>query len=126
MGDGGEGGKRLLGRDVLSFSDLSEACLDRVSAFVSGTDCVLLLESAGSQVIVERVDNRRSLFVFGAGHVGRSVALMGVMLGLRVVLIDDRREFLEWGELLGNGIEPLLADFGALRESVQLLSSRRA
>lgn len=47
-----------------------------------------------SKVIIEVVRHKPSLIVFGAGHVGQAVALMGAMVGYRVVVIDDREEFL--------------------------------
>ena len=36
-----------------------------------------------------------TLFVMGAGHVGRAVAELGDWLGYRVVVWDDRRELIE-------------------------------
>ena len=47
-----------------------------------------------SKVIIEVVRHKPSLIVFGAGHVGQAVALIGAMVGYRVVVIDDREEFL--------------------------------
>src|SRR5215208_2895027 len=42
---------------------------------------------------IEIVRPKLNLVIFGAGHVGQAVALMGVMLGYEVILVDDRPEF---------------------------------
>ena len=63
------------------------------------------------KIVAERVTGRRSLFVFGAGHVGRGVALIGALLGLQVTLIDDRLEFLQKDDLSNYGIELLAVNF---------------
>lgn len=46
------------------------------------------------KLAIEKMRSRISLFVFGAGHVGQAVALIGGLLGYQVTVIDDRPEFL--------------------------------
>jgi xanthine/CO dehydrogenase XdhC/CoxF family maturation factor len=70
-----------------------------------------VLSSGPMRILAERISERRRLFIFGAGHVGRSIALMGAMLGLEVTLIDDRHEFLEVGKLFDHSIQTLHTDF---------------
>lgn len=69
-------------------------------------------------MVLERVTDRRSLLVFGAGHVGRSVALMGAMLGMDVCLIDDREDFLRGDAVPAQGIQVLCVGFEAIGDAV--------
>src|SRR5689334_17677461 len=55
-------------------------------------------------VIAERLVERRSLVIFGAGHVGYSVARIGVIIGLDVVLVDDREDFLDKARISNPGV----------------------
>jgi xanthine dehydrogenase accessory factor len=46
------------------------------------------------RIIAEVLRPSLQLYIFGAGHVGQSVATIGVLLGYRVFVIDDRKDFL--------------------------------
>ena len=72
------------------------------------------------KLVAERVRGRRGLFIFGAGHVGRSIALIGTMVGLEVTLIDDRQEFLVKEGLPGCGIQLLKIDFDDIENVIAL------
>lgn len=45
-------------------------------------------------VVVEAIKSRTSLIILGAGHVGKTLALMGAFLGYEVTIFDDRKNFL--------------------------------
>jgi xanthine dehydrogenase accessory factor len=45
-------------------------------------------------IAVEVLRPRRSLVVFGAGHVGQALALVAALVGYSVTVIDDREQFL--------------------------------
>lgn len=60
---------------------------------------------------MERASGKRLLVIFGAGHVGRSVALLGAVLGMNVVLVDDRKDFLRLDLLPVSGIQFVLSGF---------------
>lgn len=64
------------------------------------------LESEAGRVVffVERLEPAPRLYIAGAGHVGRYVALMGQMCGFRVTVNDDRPQFVS-RELFPQGIE---------------------
>lgn len=49
--------------------------------------------SSDGRTLVERLLRPPRVIVFGAGHVGRAVALAASAAGFRVVVVDDRREF---------------------------------
>ncbi len=44
------------------------------------------------EVFFERLDRPSRLVIFGAGHIGRSLALMGAEAGFEVTVIDERPE----------------------------------
>lgn len=116
-----------LNRSYLWISEVSEIDAlglstkhrEELRNFWYGRNKILLLESHSSKaepsesakILVERISERQRLFIFGAGHVGQSIGLMGVMLGLEVTLIDDRQEFLEMEKLLDHSIQTLHGDF---------------
>ena len=77
------------------------------------------------KLVAERVRGRRGLFIFGAGHVGRSIALIGTMVGLEVTLVDDRQEFLVKEGLPDCGICLLSIDFNDI-ENVIVLDRKSA
>ena len=45
------------------------------------------------EVLIEVVEPAATLLVVGGGHVGRAVGEVGAMLGMEVVLLDDREEY---------------------------------
>jgi xanthine dehydrogenase accessory factor len=112
-----------------SVSDLDSAKLpsqvkDKLREFwESGRQIQSLELSSDARVVVEQIGERRGLFVFGAGHVGRSIALMGCMLGLDVTLLDDRHEFLAQADTLNWGIRSILVDFNNVSKHLSLNSS---
>jgi len=58
----------------------------------SAAELIETVDEKGSRVrlAVEIVRPKLELIVFGAGHVGQAVALMGAMLGYEVTVVDDR------------------------------------
>jgi xanthine dehydrogenase accessory factor len=73
-------------------------------------------------VIAERLVERRSLLIFGAGHVGYSIARLGVIIGLDVILTDDRRDFLEKAKSSDPGIQTILVDFTNIADRIRMRS----
>jgi len=123
------GQKHYWVRDLSSLTNLKlpSDILERVRDFWLAQDGILfthfddvVYQDKQVKIIVERVAGRRSLLVFGAGHVGRSVALMGAMLGLQVTLAADRLEFLQRDDLYDWGIELLGVDFANILSAVVL------
>ncbi len=87
--------------------------------FASGKQLLLCEEGLEDvKVVIERLSERRRLYVFGAGHVGRSVALMGEMLGLEVFLLDDRREFLEAEDIVNSRVKTCFIEFEQLGDDL--------
>jgi len=64
-----------------------------------------------ARVLIEIVRPPVPLFVFGAGHVGREVAILGCRLGFDVTLVDDRPAFVA-PDRLPEGTRGVTADAG--------------
>jgi xanthine dehydrogenase accessory factor len=47
----------------------------------------------GARILFERIETEPRLIVAGAGHVGASLARLASLVGYRLILIDDRAEF---------------------------------
>jgi xanthine/CO dehydrogenase XdhC/CoxF family maturation factor len=77
--------------------DKLKVCLDKLSNGLSRKQVSeLLVDDFGAsyRAVVEVLEPPASLYVFGAGHVGQAVALIGALVGYKVVVVDDRKEFL--------------------------------
>ncbi len=59
----------------------------------SGGPELVRIDHLESQAFIEHFYPEGTVFVFGAGHVGVSVAHVASYSGFRVILIDDRKEF---------------------------------
>lgn len=112
---------------MLESLNLPANIMERLRLFWNSDEDILLISGRDisgqanfEKIVAERVGGRRRLFVFGAGHVGRSVALMGAMLGLQVILVDDRIEFLQKDDLAAYGIKLLAVDFNGVADSLAL------
>jgi len=66
----------------------ADARSSRVSEFAAD-----LTSLSDSIVLFERIEKEPRLVVAGAGHVGASLARLASLVGYRVILIDDRGEF---------------------------------
>jgi xanthine/CO dehydrogenase XdhC/CoxF family maturation factor len=60
------------------------------------------------------------LVVFGAGHVGQAVGLVGSLLGFDVIIIDDRPEFASRKRLPDPRISILVGDYPKVIENLKL------
>jgi xanthine dehydrogenase accessory factor len=57
-------------------------------------DLINLRKVSGYTTVVEVVKDEYKLYVFGAGHVGKAVAILGKLIGYQVIVLDDRESFL--------------------------------
>ena len=77
---------------------------------VSLKDFATDFSSAGEIFFLfERLQPAPRLVVCGAGHVGASLAKLGVLLGYQTTLIDDRADFLAPERFAGEAIELVVA-----------------
>jgi xanthine dehydrogenase accessory factor len=103
-------GSRMIVREsgehinTLGASDLDEAVLQQVQAFLSSRADARsmkveefvadLTRFHGAQLLFERIEAEPRLVIAGAGHVGAALARLAALVGYQVTLIDDRAEFL--------------------------------
>jgi xanthine/CO dehydrogenase XdhC/CoxF family maturation factor len=70
------------------------------------------------QIIAERITEKLSLYIFGGGHVGQALALMAVLLGYDVTVVDDRAEFASRSRFPDTRIKLLTSDFANAIDSL--------
>ncbi|MFN2500089.1 MAG: XdhC family protein [Pyrinomonadaceae bacterium] len=105
-----------------SFDDagLDEAVIKQASVFLASKEetrtfygrefAPELVEFHEAQVLFELIQPEQRLVICGAGHVGAALARLSVLLGYRVTLIDDRKEFLRPQDFPEANIELVLAE----------------
>lgn len=76
-----------------------------------------------TKVIAEGLRPKFKLVVFGAGHVGQAVGLIGALLGFDVIVIDDRSEFASRKRLPDPRINLVVGDYGKVIASLNLGST---
>jgi len=73
-----------------------------------------------SDVFIEPILPSATLYIFGAGHVGQVLAEFAKIVGLRVVVIDDRVEFAN-KERFPEADEVLMTDYKKVEDKLRLL-----
>ncbi len=70
----------------------SAALRELIDLYVPGRkpECV---ELRGDRFLVEPLCGEGTVYIFGAGHVGRNLAALTAVVGFRTVVLDDREEF---------------------------------
>ena len=83
------------------------------------------LSEGGAKVthIIDVIRPKPSLVVFGAGHVGQAVALIGALTGYDVTVVDDREEFLSRSRIPDNQIRLTKCDFNDAVRDISLTRS---
>lgn len=71
-------------------------------------------------IVVETIRPKTSLIVFGAGHVGQAVALIGALAGYQVTVVDDREEFLNRSRFPSQNIKLLAATFESAASQIDI------
>ena len=72
-----------------------------------------------SDIFIEPILPSATLYIFGAGHVGQALAKFAKIVGLRVVIIDDRVEFAN-KERFPEADEILVTSFKDAKEKLKL------
>lgn len=67
-----------------------------------------------AEVLPEVLEPRVRLLIMGAGHVGKSLGILGSIVGFDVVIVDDRPEFLIGARLDNYGIRTVEEKFDDL------------
>jgi hypothetical protein len=72
--------------------------------FIENYDFFEQMEIPGFITLIEVLNLRLNLFVFGAGHVGMAVGLLGTIVGYKTLVLDDREDFLMKAQELSIGV----------------------
>lgn len=77
--------------------------------FISSEKNVETGSTDGVEIYIEPIGKRASLYIFGAGHVGRALAFFASKAGFRVTLLDFRT--LNQSEIEGSGCKLIQGDY---------------
>ena len=82
------------------------------------------LDEKGSPVTlaIEIIRPKLELLIFGGGHVGQAVALIGALMGYDVTVVDDREEFASRARLPDPRIGLLVSDYASAAGKVTISS----
>ena len=85
-------------------------------------DLIEAVDGKGSRVrlAVEIVRPKLELVIFGAGHVGQAVALIGAFTGYHVTVIDDREEFASRARFRDPRINVVVSDYASAAEKATI------
>jgi len=89
------------------------------------TDLIDSMDEQGSPVrlAIEIVKPKLELIVFGAGHVGQAVGLIGAIMGYDVMVVDDREEFASRPRFPDPRIGLLACDYAIAAGKLEISSS---
>lgn len=84
----------LLTEEGLDAGSLKLACCDKERLIRERRpDETVLLDCGDTLCLLQPIGRKKTVFIFGAGHVAQSLAPICALAGFRVVVIDDRTEF---------------------------------
>ena len=111
--------------DDLKLADQILASVESITARGAAADLMEAVDEEGSRVrlAVEIVRPSLELVIFGAGHVGQAVALIGALLGYDITVVDDREEFASRKRLPSPGINLLVSNYGDATDKLNLSPS---
>lgn len=101
------------------------AAVENLVARGGVADLVDALDEQGSLVTlaIEIIKPKLELLIFGAGHVGQAVALIGALIGYDVTVVDDREEFASRKRLPDPRIGLLVSDYASAAGKLTISSS---
>jgi xanthine dehydrogenase accessory factor len=86
------------------------------------TPTLVEIEKVKGSVFIEPLRPHDVLYLFGAGHVSKFVASLASMVGFRVIVIDDRKEFAN-KERFKKTDEIIISPFSDVFEKINISSS---
>ena len=109
----------------LKLAEAIRSSVERVTAEGAAADLIDAIDEDGGRVrlAVEIIRPKLELMVFGAGHVGQAVALIGAILGYDVTVVDDREEFASRKRLPSPRINLLVSDYAHATDNLLLSPS---
>lgn len=107
---------------------ITENALEAVASLMAKGGIANLIDATDEKgsavrIAIEIVRPRFELMVFGGGHVGQAVALMGALTGYEVTVIDDREEFASRSRLPDPRIRLLISDYDGASAKLRITAS---
>ena len=111
--------------------DLQDEIVSKARELIAGHKTAAIIEGrleAGQYCtyVIDVIRPKPSLVIFGAGHVGQAVALIGALLGYEVTVVDDRDEFLSRARLPDNRIRMMRSMFKDAARDVRMTRNTAA
>jgi xanthine dehydrogenase accessory factor len=78
---------------IIGDKSSSEIEIENLKPELHNVSSTYVLTFKDTRVLVDRIRKIKTLYCFGAGHVAVPTAHLAALVGFRVVVIDDRREF---------------------------------
>src|SRR5215471_19623715 len=75
------------------------------------------------KIAIEAIRPKASIVIFGGGHVGNALAMMSMLAGYRVLVIDDREAFASRERLPDKRIDLLVAPFHEAARDVEITTA---
>ncbi len=72
---------------------LEEADIHKIKTELHNISTTAILPLGDAKIMVDRVRKLKTVYCFGAGHVAVPTAHLAALVGFRVVVLDDRRDF---------------------------------
>ncbi len=115
-----EHGFREVKRELINDDCAAEALMKRLGRDMAVAGKAPTILSEERSLLVERMQPREMLLVFGAGHVGGETALLASHAGFRVRVIDDREDILNVPDFKQAGIDTMvLPEYQNVAEKVR-------
>ena len=120
-----QGGELVPSLDDRRLREQINSAIDRLEKRAGIAELFEAVGEQGSpiQVAIEIVRPKLQLLVFGAGHVGQSVALIGALIGYDVIVVDDRKEFASRKRFPDPRISLLVSDYASAAGKVGISAS---
>jgi xanthine dehydrogenase accessory factor len=79
--------------NILPGSSLSSTIVEKLKPELHNVSTTLVMPCGNTMVLVDRIRKVKTVYCFGGGHVAVPTVHLAALVGFRVVVLDDRREF---------------------------------
>lgn len=109
--------KILLSQDEIIFTDLEKESSNSIKEEINKHKDTKFIKYGENNIFIEKIGGNKTLVICGAGHVANPVIKLAKMIGLYVIIIDDRKEFVEKAVKLGAD-KAICSDFNTALNSI--------
>ena len=100
----------------------TKADADQVHHIIQHQNEIQRIRLPIGEIIIEPVPGIPRLFIFGGGHIGKSLCIIAAECGFHVVVIDDREQYANAARF-PKAVQILATDFHSALDHISLISS---